>query len=237
MDCTKLNNIILPNNIKSMGSGAFSGCDSLVYNEYDNGLYLGSNNNKYIILMQATDENITSCNIHKDTYFIGSYAFAYCTELENIVIPDNVISIHSGAFYYCNSLLSIVMPNTIQSIGSHAFYMCNSLEIIYYKGSYEQWNNINIDHSSYSSLSNDNQSIDNAKKIFNYAQELETLLGDINGDGEINNKDVVTLFRYVSGGDKAEDESIYDYNKDDNVDNKDVVFLFRAVSDTNNINE
>ena len=56
------------------------------------------------------------------------------------------------------------------------------------------------------------------------------LPGDINGDGESNNKDVVTLFRYVSGGSKAEDESTYDFNGDGEVNNKDVVALFRAVS-------
>ena len=57
------------------------------------------------------------------------------------------------------------------------------------------------------------------------------LPGDINGDGESNNKDVVTLFRYVSGGTKDEDESPYDFNGDGEVNNKDVVALFRAVSE------
>ena len=58
------------------------------------------------------------------------------------------------------------------------------------------------------------------------------LVGDVNGDGEVDNKDVVTLFRYVSGGIKADDESAYDYNGDGEVDNKDVVSLFRYVSGT-----
>ena len=54
--------------------------------------------------------------------------------------------------------------------------------------------------------------------------------GDVNGDNEVNNKDVVTMFRYVSGSEKLEDESAYDFNDDGNVDNKDVVSLFRFVS-------
>ena len=54
--------------------------------------------------------------------------------------------------------------------------------------------------------------------------------GDMNGDKAIDNKDVVILFRYVSGSDKAEDETVYDFNGDKNVDNKDVVALFRFVS-------
>ena len=57
-----------------------------------------------------------------------------------------------------------------------------------------------------------------------------TLPGDVNGDGEVNNKDVVVLFRHISSGVLSEDETVYDYNKDGNVDNKDVVSLFRSVS-------
>ncbi len=53
---------------------------------------------------------------------------------------------------------------------------------------------------------------------------------DINGDGYMDNKDVVALFRYVSGSEKLEDESLYDVNGDTAVDNKDVVALFRALS-------
>jgi sialate O-acetylesterase len=55
--------------------------------------------------------------------------------------------------------------------------------------------------------------------------------GDMNGDDEVNNKDVVTLFRYVSSSSKEEDESVYDFNGDTEVNNKDVVALFRAVSE------
>ena len=56
------------------------------------------------------------------------------------------------------------------------------------------------------------------------------IVGDINEDGEADNKDVVVLFRYVSGTDKLEDESVYDFNGDGDVDNKDVVALFRYLS-------
>ena len=58
----------------------------------------------------------------------------------------------------------------------------------------------------------------------------ETVKGDCNGDGTTDNKDVVTLFRYVSSGAKEEDESIYDFNGDTEVNNKDVVALFRYIS-------
>ncbi|MBO4423170.1 MAG: dockerin type I repeat-containing protein [Clostridia bacterium] len=56
-------------------------------------------------------------------------------------------------------------------------------------------------------------------------------LGDVTGDGKINNKDVVTLFRVVSGGTVNEYvEEACDYNNDGKLNNKDVVALFRYVS-------
>ena len=57
-----------------------------------------------------------------------------------------------------------------------------------------------------------------------------TPIGDVNGDGIIDNKDVVILFRYGSSTQKLKDEFGYDFNEDGEVDNKDVVVLFRYVS-------
>ncbi len=54
--------------------------------------------------------------------------------------------------------------------------------------------------------------------------------GDINGDKEINNKDVVMLFRCVSYNETVEDIFVYDFNSDGEINNKDVVALFRYVS-------
>lgn len=56
------------------------------------------------------------------------------------------------------------------------------------------------------------------------------LAGDANGDGLLDNKDVVVLFRFVSGTVKNAVEANCDYNGDNEVDNKDVVALFRALS-------
>ncbi len=54
--------------------------------------------------------------------------------------------------------------------------------------------------------------------------------GDINGDGSVNNKDVVALFKYVSGGEIAVNDIALDINGDGSVNNKDVVALFKYVS-------
>ena len=55
--------------------------------------------------------------------------------------------------------------------------------------------------------------------------------GDADGDREINNRDIVTLFRYVSGIETDAVSDNCDFNGDGKVNNKDVTTLFRAVSD------
>ena len=65
--------------------------------------------------------------------------------------------------------------------------------------------------------------------VYVYAQKN---VCDVNSDGEVNNKDVVELFRHVSSEavqTKAAGDD-YDINGDGSVDNKDVTALFRTVS-------
>ena len=60
---------------------------------------------------------------------IGDYAFAYCTELTSVTMP-NVSSIGNQAFLLCTRLTSVTMPN-VASIEEGAFEECTSLtEII-----------------------------------------------------------------------------------------------------------
>ncbi|MBO4422065.1 MAG: dockerin type I repeat-containing protein [Clostridia bacterium] len=54
--------------------------------------------------------------------------------------------------------------------------------------------------------------------------------GDVSGDGSVNNKDVVLLFRYITGTGVLIDEENADVNDDGKINNKDVVALFRYVS-------
>ena len=59
----------------------------------------------------------------------------------------------------------------------------------------------------------------------------EVTVGDPTGDGEIDNKDVVTLFRYVSSDEEDEVmDAASDFTEDGEVNNKDVVALFRFLS-------
>ena len=60
-----------------------------------------------------------------------SKAFADCSKVTSIVIPDSVTNIGDGAFEECTGLTSIVIPNSVTSIGDRAFEDCIKLNRIH----------------------------------------------------------------------------------------------------------
>jgi len=61
---------------------------------------------------------------------LGDFAFAGCTSLTSITIPDSVTSIGGFAFDGCSSLTSITIPEGVTSIGNYSFSWCTSLTSI-----------------------------------------------------------------------------------------------------------
>lgn len=58
---------------------------------------------------------------------IGKDAFAKCSTLTSVTIPNSVTSIGESAFSSCSGLTSVVIPNSVTSIGIKAFMSCTSM--------------------------------------------------------------------------------------------------------------
>ncbi len=84
--------IIIPNDVTSIGDYVFSGYTAL-----------GS---------VAIPDSVTS---------IGAGAFEYCPNLTSITIPDSVTNIGQDAFRYCKNLADISIPNSITKIEEGTF--------------------------------------------------------------------------------------------------------------------
>ena len=67
---------------------------------------------------------------------IGDRAFAGCSSLTSVSIPDSVTAIGNRAFYYCDSLTSVSIPNSVTSIGDYAFGDCSNLTLTVPRNSY-----------------------------------------------------------------------------------------------------
>ena len=124
--CKKLNDIILPDSVTSIGETAFQYTG--LYNDWFDGnedvLYI---NNHLISVYQGT---ANECNIKSGTKTIADSAFFACGSLPGITIPDSVTSIGNRAFKDCNSLKSITIPKSVTTIGNCAFYTCYDLQSI-----------------------------------------------------------------------------------------------------------
>jgi hypothetical protein len=68
------------------------------------------------------------------------------------------------------------------------------------------------------------------RAYYTFSPDGSFVPGDITGDGVTNNKDVVALFKYVSGADVDISVPALDITGDGAVNNKDVVALFKYVS-------
>ena len=95
----KVEEIIIPDTITSIGDYQFYGFDKLI--------------------SIAIPSSVTS---------IGNSAFEGCSSLTSITLQDGVTKIGDRAFYNCNSLTSIKIPNTVTFVGKDAFFGCRSLQ-------------------------------------------------------------------------------------------------------------
>ena len=129
--CTGLTSVTIPDSVTSIGYRAFLGCTGLV------NITVADNNTKYhssgnCLVETASKTLILGCNtsvIPNDGSVtnIGQGAFAGCTNLTSITIPDSVTSIGDNTFDGCTGLVSVTIGNGVTRIVSSAFEGCTGL--------------------------------------------------------------------------------------------------------------
>ena len=123
-DFTRLQMIILPTSLLSIGSSAFQNCAAL------QSVIIPEN---VTVIGQTAFQNCASLEsivINGAITTINPYTFQGCSSLKSIVIPESVLSLGGSAFYGCVELESIVLPSLLNSIGKDAFYNCQKLKSI-----------------------------------------------------------------------------------------------------------
>ena len=74
--------------------------------------------------------NLNGCKVIKvptKITVIGSHAFSQ-TDVEEVILPNNINTIGEAAFYQCNNLKKINFPEKLERIKKRAFARCISLE-------------------------------------------------------------------------------------------------------------
>ena len=75
----------------------------------------------------ASCTGLTSVTLPNSVTTIGDRAFENCSGLTFVNIPNSVTYIGDLAFYGCSGLTSIIIPNSVTSFGNSVFYNCSAL--------------------------------------------------------------------------------------------------------------
>ena len=102
LNSEEVKDLVIPNNVTTIGGWAFRGC-----------------------------EGLTSVTIPNSVTTIGHSALAYCTGLTSVTIPNSVTTIEDATFYGCTGLTSVIIGNSVTTIGNAAFRDCYRLNTIY----------------------------------------------------------------------------------------------------------
>ena len=78
----------------------------------------------------ANCTGLTSVTLPNSITELGNAMFYGCTNLRYVNIPENVESIPQDIFWRCSSLQEIKIPEGVSSIGIYAFYYCENLQEI-----------------------------------------------------------------------------------------------------------
>ena len=145
-DCSRLQSVIFPDNLKEINTEAFAGTDlrtSVVFNSYSDVVFgerVFSNTRITSITLPKTKELsaeiFANCTALENITFaktgkIGRGAFKGCTAIEQIDLSQaEAIAIGAETFAGCKRLKKVILSVTmnLKPIGDKAFANCESLE-------------------------------------------------------------------------------------------------------------
>lgn len=138
-NCVNLTKIVLPQGITEIYEDTFSGCGNLISINIPGSVKKIGNNAFYECksLLEVHADNVESwcgiqfANIYANPLYDGA---SFCIDgapVTKLVIPDNVLRIHSHAFYGCHSITSVSIPKLAYSIGDRAFENCKNLATVF----------------------------------------------------------------------------------------------------------
>lgn len=146
--CSSLQNIVLPSTLRTIGIRAFNDCASLKaitipdrVESIEQYVFYGCSALESFILGDGIEEISTydpfyECNnlryvkLNDKLTYISNW-FSNKSNLETVVLGNQVTTIGNSAFANCKSLQTINMPETLTTIGNSAFSGCSKLASIY----------------------------------------------------------------------------------------------------------
>jgi len=152
--CSGLRSLTVHGGSNTLGNQAFSGCTMLTqlyfnanidryYLDSDHGIFAnaGANGSGVTVTVGPNVTRIPACLFssgspkiisvdfapNSSCTTIGDHAFAYCTDLQTVRIPDSVTDMGFSAFIGCTSLKKLTIGNGLASVAPYLCYGCTGL--------------------------------------------------------------------------------------------------------------
>lgn len=107
-DCSSLRNITIPKNVNSIGTDAFYGCSVMteinvdenneIYYDIDGVLFTSGYSDFMALVYYPDGKHEKSYHIPEGTAMIYNYSFGGCKSLQEIYVPNSVMSVSAEAF-------------------------------------------------------------------------------------------------------------------------------------------
>lgn len=129
-NCYALEHITLGRGVKVINDSSFVDSDKMSYSEYENGYYIGSEDNPYLAFVSPISIDVETITFHPDTKIICGGALKLCKALQEIVFHEGIISLGDYALTYCSALERIHIPATLETLGLLVFGGYDALQEI-----------------------------------------------------------------------------------------------------------
>ncbi len=139
--------LVIPDQVESIGVGAFQGCDALVTVTLPFvGDTVNDAENTYFGYVFGVDNAALSANLKKVIITGGTTlaesAFDGCATLTTIELPATLKTIERYAFRGCTELIGIVIPAGVERIGGGVFASCPNLTSVTVDGENEIYKSV-----------------------------------------------------------------------------------------------
>ena len=129
-DCSGIEEIVLPETIKTIDRAAFNNCKNLRAITLNEGLQcidFGAFKNCATLQKVYIPDSVITMGVGSTDFINDKGIFENCSSLTEVHIPNKSVIIREETFSGCSSLIKINFPETLKLIGSNAFRNCTSL--------------------------------------------------------------------------------------------------------------
>lgn len=239
--CNGLREVRIPAGVTEIGQSAFASCASMTkilvaegnpaYASVDGVLYQAD----MTVLLQCPAGKTGEMAVPSSVKTIGEFAFDYCKQLTSVIIPDGVTDIGNYAFSGCMGLKRATFGAGITHIGALAFSGCRSLSEIRFKGSAPEIGTYAFDSVTADVYypADDSSWTDEVRQSYRgtltwLPWDPSPVSGDVNGDGTVDNADLIRMRKALVGTPATEiEETNSDVNGDGTVDLLDLVRMLK----------